>query len=65
MSNEELNPDLRQTDVSSRSIDDVKRICQWYVEWTNNREKNGVELFGFDYELKYAAERVLSELNGC
>jgi hypothetical protein len=49
--------------VSSRFVDDAKRICRWYAEWTNSREKIGVELFGIDYELKYAAERVLSELN--
>ena len=51
--------------VSSRSISDAQRICKFYIDWMDNREKNGEEIFGIDYQLRYAAERFLNELNGC
>lgn len=49
--------------ISNKTIDDIKRICRFYLEWTNVRESNGVELFELDYELKYASQRVLKEFN--
>lgn len=49
--------------INKQVTDDISRICRFYIEWTNNRERNGVELYGLDYELKNAAERVLQELN--
>lgn len=51
--------------VSSRSISDAQRICKFYIDWMDNREKNGEEMFGIDYQLRYAAERFLNESNGC
>ena len=51
--------------ISSRSVSDSQRICQFYINWMDNREKNGEEMFGIDYELRYAAERFLNESNGC
>ena len=45
-------------------IADAQRICKFYINWMDNREKNGEEMFGIDYELRYAAERFLNESNG-